>query len=79
MDEHERVKWMLEATTLKMFAVFFTVIGLFVLIGTYWARKQWDTTIISVASGLSLWLVAFLSLIASRRIHTRLRSQDNES
>lgn len=78
VDENERAKYLLEATTLKMFAVFFSVMGLLVLVGAAYAWSEWTKAAVSIGAGLALLLVAAISLFASRRIQARLADNNKE-
>jgi hypothetical protein len=68
MDDRQRAKVELEATTLRMFSVFFLVLALFVFAGTYWATDKTSTVVISLASGAALLGVAATCHVAANRL-----------
>jgi membrane protein YdbS with pleckstrin-like domain len=72
MDPHERSKTELEANTLRMFSVFFLVLAVMVLLGSYWAADKTSTLIISLASGSALLVVAGLASCFARVVRRRL-------
>jgi hypothetical protein len=72
MDPHERSKAELEANTLRMYSVFFLVLAVIVLIGSFWATEKTATLIISIGSGSALLIVAGLASYFARVVRRRL-------
>lgn len=76
MNGSDRGKTELEVTTLRMFGVFFAVLAVLVLIGTFWALEKTSTTIVSLGSGLALLAVSAISTIAASRINRKSQSRN---
>jgi hypothetical protein len=55
-----------------MFSVFFLVLAVMVLLGSYWAADKTSTLIISLASGSALLVVAGLASYFARVVRRRL-------
>jgi hypothetical protein len=72
MDPSERAKTELEANTLGMFSIFFLVLAVIVLIGSFWATEKTATLVISIGSGSALLIVAGLASYFARVVRRRL-------
>ncbi|MBY0588397.1 hypothetical protein K2X85_14580 [bacterium] len=72
MNESERHKTELEANTLGMFSIFFLVLAVMVLVGSFWAAEKTSTLVISLASGSALLMVAGLASYFARLVRRRL-------
>ena len=60
-----------DAVTLKILGIFFVVIGVLVLLGTFWALGNFKAVVVNLASGVILSAVGALMVVIAQRLKRR--------
>ena len=60
-----------DAVTLKILGIFFVVIGVLVLLGTFWALGNFKAVVVNLASGVILATVGAIMTVIAKQIKRR--------
>lgn len=65
-----------DASSLLVLGVFFTILGLLVLVGTLWTRNDMRAAVVNAGSGMILVAVGVGTLLIGRRLARRKPDSD---